>query len=255
MKRTINWILIRWRAIDLDRKVELFLVFGGLVIAVVVMMNGGSQLEQMKKQTEFMQSQLTEMKASGEETRRAITALENIAQSTQSTIEQSKVSLDANMDAFRLDTRPWVGHSDIVLPREANGLAMNMIKMGNLPVFSTKLHNYGRSPAMSVELRLGSHITKSSDKFIATYGKRPATSSKSAIWPGAFGTTGPAFPSVTPLTEEQVTLIKSGELIIYYYGEVSYKDIFGKRHVTTFCTYLSSRHGGMSDCHSYNEAT
>jgi hypothetical protein len=33
--------------------------------------------------------------------------------------------------------------------------------------------------------------------------------------------------------------IKSGDLIIYDFGELSYNDISGKRHVTTYCVFLS----------------
>jgi hypothetical protein len=61
--------LIRWRAIELDRKIELFLIFGGVIVGAIVMINNNVQLEQMKEQTKAMKDQLAEVKSGGADTK------------------------------------------------------------------------------------------------------------------------------------------------------------------------------------------
>jgi len=39
----------------------------------------------------------------------------------------------------------------------------------------------------------------------------------------------------TPLTSEQVEAIKTRQLWVYLFGDIHYKDVFGKPHTTQYC--------------------
>ena len=54
----------------------------------------------------------------------------------------------------------------------------------------------------------------------------------------------------------QLTLkqIADGQMFIYLFGHISYKDIFGKAHYTDFCGIWNPKVGGFDMCPTYNTA-
>ena len=58
-----------------------------------------------------------------------------------------------------------------------------------------------------------------------------------------------------PVTRERVEGLKTRKLLLYLFGEVSYKDIFGKPHETQFCgIYNPATDTRFDICEQHNRA-
>lgn len=141
MNRTINWFVIRWRAIDLDRKIELFLVFGGIVIASIVMINGGVQLEQMREQTRAMQGQVAEMKTGGADTKIIAESTRMQAEDTHRLALATQESLELAREQAAMGMRPYISVSKV---------DVGQFNVGNRPIVNLHYVNFGVSPAVSI---------------------------------------------------------------------------------------------------------
>jgi hypothetical protein len=71
MKNPFGLTKIEWKSTPLDRKIELFLILGGMIIAGIVMIITGYQVGQMRVQTNAMKQQLDVMKNQLVSTQRA----------------------------------------------------------------------------------------------------------------------------------------------------------------------------------------
>jgi hypothetical protein len=57
------------------------------------------------------------------------------------------------------------------------------------------------------------------------------------------------------LTEDELKGINDDRtMVVYVFGEVRYKDIFGKPHTTKFCSYYEPLANMFASCHQYNFA-
>jgi hypothetical protein len=113
------WI-IEWKSIPLDRKIELVLIVGGMVIAALVLINNGTQLEQMSVQTKAMQDQLVEMKSGSADTKvlaqSTKTQADNtgkLADAATDSAKTAKISMIASGRAYVHYIGPrWISHLD-----------------------------------------------------------------------------------------------------------------------------------------------
>jgi hypothetical protein len=61
-------------------------------------------------------------------------------------------------------------------------------------------------------------------------------------------------PRPVALTESDIAALKSGDAVIYIFGKLSYDDVFGRTHHTTFGVYIGRDLKTVNTCQTYNEA-
>lgn len=237
MKRWIKRVWIELKSIEIDRKIELLFIFGGTVIAVLVLSNGLTQLEQMREQTNAMVRQLAEMQSGAADTKKAIAALERIAGATQSAIEQNKALLDATIQAARVGQRPWVVFKAIETEKRSS---TDGDQVANWQ-FKAMWENVGSTPTKNAIARI-------------SWQAMPSVMPKDFPFPdlGDQGNVpvvlGPKAVVGSAAMKVDVSLIKAvqeNKAHLYLWGWMSYRDIFEntKLHVTKFCRELAEIHG------------
>ena len=139
----------------------------------------------------------------------------------EATAQNAKAAIQATRDAMRLEQRAWVGLTVVDVPKPLpTGATFEIVN---------HFSNTGKTPALRAhavsELEIDVHnlqpIYKESD---APEGP--------PLLPGAEVRGSWTAPI---LNEETVKAIKDGSSIIYDRGAVWYWDVFGRKHVTTFC--------------------
>jgi len=60
-------------------------------------------------------------------------------------------------------------------------------------------------------------------------------------------------PSDGPLNAEEVARLQSRVGFIYFWGTITYKDVFNVRHKTDFCFFFRGTYGPMA-CPEHNKA-
>jgi hypothetical protein len=58
---------------------------------------------------------------------------------------------------------------------------------------------------------------------------------------------------LTNVTQEHLSLVNSGELVVFIFGKVTYNDIFGCSHWTTFCFSFDPKTNTFPVCETHNE--
>lgn len=145
---------------------------------------------------------------------------------------------------MRLDQRAWVGvdRVDKFEPKSNQDLSveLNMI-------------NTGKTPAVHVKTKAAVIPMKKGDPFSATYPGNPTPNieSNSVLMPQQHMTM--STPPIN-IPAAQYDSIKNHLTILYVYADITYDDIYGKRHETTFCVMYYPELTGPTPCNVYNDA-
>ncbi len=146
--------------------------------------------------------------------------------------------------ATRLDQRAWVGVDKV-----------NSFNFKVGPNFSIPFDmvNTGKTPALHVATRTSMKSLEKGDEFSPTYSDpRPIKPSIGVIQPQMhLGLS--TLPTDIPTA--QYGDIENGKGILYAYGDITYDDIFGDSHETTFCVMNWTGLTGPIQCDGYNSAT
>ena len=154
--------------------------------------------------------------------------------------------------ALLVDQRAWVS---VVVPS-------NFPLEGSSILASIQLANTGKTPAKHIEGDIVATVLKK--------GEEPSFDFSTGhphnrIYTGAIFPNGPInviIPVVRygPQTAETIVPtpelrqeIANGESFIIFYGKITYFDIFGTSHWTSFCTGSGSAMGDLKKCVSYND--
>lgn len=170
---------------------------------------------------------------------------------TQRSLEQAAEQVRGARAALRLEQRAWV----LVV-------SLSDVYLGNYDPITVHLHNAGRTPPKDLEVRGGAVI----------WGRElPADPFKRRAFGGAFDSEvfGMGFDvarsvsrvtsialnhdytveiPTSGLTPPDDTKLESGDLRLYAIGRVTYKDIFGDEHSTTFCQWQVWPRAGWRLC-------
>jgi hypothetical protein len=169
---------------------------------------------------------------------------------------QANKSLQETIDNFHTDQRAWLGICDF---------GVQQLEVGKPFRMEIKFCNSGKTPALRVEERVGFRTsTVPMDGPIESEINELPFHPNNAVPPqGTYKTVlGTNFQNVTMPAEDNSQLfiksipnILSGELLLYVYGDVRYRDAFGKTiHDTQFCLFLADREKQqMGYCKTYNE--
>jgi hypothetical protein len=170
---------------------------------------------------------------------------------SNSAIVSAKAAMKANEHAERalvVSHRPWVG------AKEMNFLPQLPITAGVITAASITCENYGDGPALEVTTVccFGSWSTRfteaEAEREIAACGER----SVFTIMPHSPASGGSAGCS-DKFTEEIIRKVEAGEKWIYFFGKIEYKDVFGGKHWTRFCSEYDPKRRNFKYTPTYND--
>ena len=159
---------------------------------------------------------------------------------------------EAAHDALLVDQRAWV---NVVVPT-------NFPLDGSSIPASIQIANTGKTPAKHIEGDVVATVLKKGEEpsFDFSIGHPHNRIYAGAIFPNApINTTvavvryGPQTPETIVPTPDLRQEIANGESFIIFFGKITYSDIFGTSHWTTFCTGSGSAMGDLKKCVSYND--
>jgi hypothetical protein len=225
-------------------------------------------------QLRVMSGQLEQMKGGSAQTDRIIAAAEGIRGSVEaanvqnakaleqtlaisksgmeSSAVQSKAALDAGIEASRNDQRAWVGPTSFALPECVQDNRPVFIAEGCEGRFGANVVNAGKTIARKYTARVEAAIWPADAPFIPFY-EEVGAQSTSVIFPG-MSVTNYSGGLMKGFNAAQVDGVKRGSVMVYFFGKLTYQDIFGKSHQTTFCVYVARDLRGLTGCSYYNEA-
>jgi hypothetical protein len=179
----------------------------------------------------------------GGQTDRIIAADERIARGIENTVGQANKSFNASLETARTDQRAWVG---VVKLNSFN------FKTGPNYFIPFDIVNSGKTPALNVRTKATLKTLEKGTQFIPTYQPPTTVPSLSVVQPQMHMelTTLPI-----DISASQFANIKNGRGILYAYGDITYDDIFGKSHETTFCVMYWNGLTAPITCDTYNSAT
>jgi hypothetical protein len=84
----------------------------------------------------------------------------------------------------------------------------------------------------------------------------PSDDSSTPLSVGTIGAGEQGFFTITlpPQSAQDMQDLTQGKKIIYFYGKVQYRDIFGTQHTTEFCNFFSINFGTFPFCPTHNHA-
>jgi len=184
------------------------------------------QTEVMAKQTEIMGRQTTLMREASKQTD------EQSKRSLEISVFQSKAALDQSIEASRIDQRAWLG---------VKHMKMITLEMEKPVTVEAVVVNTGKTFALdsrflvTVAVHAGPPLdvdraAASPERLAKQFPERPYV-----VFPGV-EVTARATRSVTG---ETIARIKDGMVTVYFFGELSYTDIFQRPHRTEFCGIYS----------------
>jgi hypothetical protein len=234
--------LQRWKQTALHNKA---LVLTGVLVAAGTLFYAGAAIFQicLMKHT---------AKQAAVQTERLIAEANRIANSFETTLEQTKKSLDASIEMARRDQRAWIGPIEVTPAWRDAANNPIYIKEGAPAVFGVVIVNSGKSPALKVKSKIKFIVLPAEREFAPNYNK---IQSKSVvvIQPEMRMTMKTAV-SPRAVTASDINIIKNGGSIVYLFGEITYEDVFKIPHLTTFCMTLAPTLDSFIAHKTYNDA-
>ncbi len=221
-----------------------FLTAGLLASTVAYSIAAYWQLTILEDQAQAMRETLKETKGIAEQTKVAADAATVSAKAAQDSADAAKESNRITLQTTRNDQRAWVGVSRFLGKEIKPGVEMR---------FGVRISNFGRTPARSVRTQTSWSALPRSTPFTPVYPprKRSQQASASVVMPTFEGEV--LAPPVI-FTESQVKALESQLSYFYVYGRITYDDVFGHPHFTTWCFYVAHDSPTMTACETYNDA-
>jgi hypothetical protein len=197
--------------------------------------------------------QLWEMHSGGSQTDKIIAADERIAIAMENAVGQAKLSLDTTVDQFHLEQRAWLGVQKFNSSIITGALDVPYIEADRDIRFIAQVVNSGKTVAMNTKADIAFQFLPNGTPLIPRFGqaKPPPVVSALVIQPGAtvFMQSLP-----TKFSANQIAAAAQSALVLYIYGRIHYRDVFGKQHLTEFCSYLTPDLRSFNACATYNTA-
>lgn len=193
-----------------------------------------TQSKQAIEQTKKMGESITK-------TDKLIGATSDLAKEAKRSADIANEGVKLTRKALRLDQRAWVG------PLAVNKIS---IKPGVENELEIVITNTGKTPALNMESHVMLHFMPASKPM--TFGYLPPKERVvDTLYPHGQIT---LMTSKFILTIPQMEYLKMSESILYTYGKITYKDIFGESHLTTFCFKVETTLESAISCEVYNAA-
>lgn len=170
---------------------------------------------------------------------------DNAQRALNASNKQSQRVLNANIAESQLDQRAWVGIVSLPPPKD--------LTLGQKATFGVIFNNTGKTPALKVMGMIAESPFPQNQSFVVNYPPMSSESSIAVIQPGTQQSVWTE-PQPQVNTEASIASIKDGRVIIYFYGQITYEDIFGRTHHTHFCGWVKPDLTGYHVCGTYNDA-
>ncbi len=176
-----------------------------------------------------------EIHGAGKQTDRIISADERMAKAMEDSVGQAKQGLDVSIEASRTDQRAWM---DMIINAPPN------FQEDRPFTTSAQMKNLGKTPAKRIMLGyIFEGITPSTNPLFDDHRLK-------FINAGMLPPQGPATLSVeiTPgkpdelLGKGRFEAIREGKIVVYYWGLITYDDVFGFHHWLKFCYIYNVAH-------------
>jgi hypothetical protein len=196
---------------------------------------------------------MTDMSTAADKIRTAaenmVTQDQRIADNAQKTLEasnkQSKAALDATIAQFRDEQRAWVGAVEFVRPSN--------LEVGKKATFNFVISNSGKTPALHVTQKIAAWPFLKGQEFHPVWTPITTESAVIVLQPGMRITISTNEQSA-PNTETSIARLKSGEEVMYVYGQITYRDVAGRTHYSHFCAVIAPDLITGNVCTTYNDA-
>jgi len=197
--------------------------------------------------TYYASQQVEQMRNTVKEMGKQSGSMHDATNANKKAVQLSEGNIKATQDQFRRDQRAWIGIANPIIDRGV------LLKEGEYSRFEIIVTNSGKTPAKNIESWITDKELPVGKKLVF---KKPISiigiQSKTVLLPNAkirF-----AINTDRRITKEDIERIKSGKSFLYVYGKITYQDVFGKEHYTTFCEVLEPDLIDMADCGQYNDA-
>lgn len=167
----------------------------------------------------------------------------NTAQSAKAAAD----SIGATQQQIRLDERAWVGAANLSIVLDPSKPVRTEVRVAVL----------GKSPAINLVTEMGlktlptSQVLKRSDLVLDKIAVKNGTVFPTETFPVRKYGPNP----VTPLERKVIQTIINKEATLYFFGRITYRDIFNHPHWTHFCFAITS--GDVNEAHPcaiYNDS-
>ncbi len=166
-----------------------------------------------------------------------------INSSLRESASQSRAALQADTHQAQMDQRAWVGFV-------ADNVTVNVNEIDQAVV----VQNTGKTPAFNVRMKSqGKLIPRGDEVSQPDYKTRwqfGGGEESASTMPS--GNVRQIFVPPVALTPEGVNQIRSGSVILYQFGFVTYDDVFRRHHRTDFCVYILPALSRTADCPGFN---
>ena len=169
---------------------------------------------------------------------------------TTKATQQSVADADRN---FRRDERAWIAFAFVG--------GNIQLTVGKSFFVTTQVLNTGKTPAKNVEGNIAVRVVKKGEhlEFVYTPGHANYRVVGGTIFPNGSITQsfegiqhGPEKAEAIVITKTLLQEIVSSESFIVVYGKLTYTDIFGAPHWTTYCRYVTNPSLISEECTRYN---
>ncbi len=172
---------------------------------------------------------------------------DNAEKGLQASSKQSKAALDASIASSRQDERAWLGAGDETYTIAESGPIESSVSVANT----------GKSPALDIICRITGR-TKVRDSVLVesdiVYPPEMPILKEGTIFPSQHFPLKAGGPPLDPaLQKTWFDGIQSGAIVQYFFGEIRYKDTFGRDHWTHFCTRFIPSSKSGTPCPIYND--
>ena len=157
-------------------------------------------------------------------------------------MRQTQTALNASITQNQLDQRAWLGYL------ETTDIS---VKANEKTRIKQWFINTGKTPAIKIHGRSSSVALLRDKPFGPVYRETDKAPSASILMPNQrifFDST-----AETLNNQRGIDLLVSGDLVMYFFGELCYADIFKLPHYVSFCTFLNRDLTTVSNCQTYNE--
>lgn len=173
-----------------------------------------------------------EVRSGSTQTDKIIDADQRIATAMEGAVGQAAASLAETQKSFRDDQRAWIGP-----------VAGPIIDWGVGKKFSVAIpvKNDGKTPATDVTTVMA--IRPLSRQKLPIFTDLVKPSGHFVLQPG--GVTYIKIIGGRPINQADFDAVNSGDIILWVYGKITYDDVFGRHHWTTFAQTFNPSNMGL----------
>ncbi len=173
---------------------------------------------------------------------RLVTANERLADAMERSVGVADSSLKQTQQAFRDDERAWLApiNGNVTID-EIHPLRVDVI-----------YQNVGKTPALNVHTSLEWRNVPGNSPTTIKYDASQKNGEAGTLYPNGKNTVvakAEAIPS-----KEALAAIRSGKMIYYFFGSITYKDVYGREHWSHFCEISLADMSALQACKNYNDA-